>query len=36
MHKVVFEKYPDFFPIVSAVAFGYYHKWIAKVISKER
>lgn len=36
MHKVVFEKYPDFFDTVKVAAFAYYSKWIAKVISKER
>lgn len=36
MHKVVFEKYPDFFDIVKVVAYAYYSKWISKVISKER
>lgn len=36
LHKVVFEKFPDFFPVVSSAAYSYYQKWIARTISKER
>ena len=36
MHKVVFAKYPDFFPVVSSYAFSYYNKWISKPIHAER
>ena len=36
LHGVVFEKFPDFQPVVSSAAFTYYHKWIARTISKER
>lgn len=36
LHGVVFEKYPDFFPVLSSAAYGFYSKWISKTISKER
>ena len=36
IHNVVFEKYPDFFPVLSSAAYSFYSKWISKTISKER